>query len=579
MELKVQADRIEWAAQAATAEGHVVLLWGGERLEAERAEWTPTGLVLERGSWERSEGGLFFERAEILLPPETALLYEARLSFQGATLTSGRLELGKESWKGEDASLVPCTCHDGAPPALSFSAQKFQLFANPKEPESPKILLLHGGMVRIFRLPVLPLPWARIPLDPDQFRLHLPEVGYGSRGWSASWGAQVGIDGWKMEGGPAWRQDRGFAGDFSLEGPSQLEGLVSPTAPQLHVQGGWDQVQKNWRGSLQSSGGFAWNTPDQPWSPGGGRLAWEAGLVSDPDYTRDYATDWVARGVRWQEQRGVFEVGGNRIEAWHSDDGSPGPLLLAQSSLELSRRHTLRPAVGLALEQSPDGLRPVPQAGLELGGGRTWGPIHGAMKAAGLGQLWGLEEARGRAEAEAQVDLSVWGQSKGLRALWWPGLRLRGGVGEEEGWGLGPGLGLHLNGQNSLLIGEARLLWTDRGWSPEGWLWLDLGKFAADLDLRPEQQQVQLWWEEERLRVGVRSQRSELGWLARADGEFLFRRLRLGSDLAWDVDAQTWAGAGLGLGYDDGCSLAMIRVGVSPDRALPDVGVQVELRR
>ncbi|HNH48828.1 MAG TPA: hypothetical protein PKY30_17430, partial [Myxococcota bacterium] len=395
MELKVQADRIEWAAESAVAEGKVWLIWGEERLEAGRAAWTPTGLVLERGRWERKAESLVFERAEILLPPETVVLYQARLEIQGASLLAGRVELGKDRWEGEEGTLLPCTCTDGGPPALSFSAWEFQLRADPKEPETPRILLIQGGMVRLFRLPVLPLPAARIPLDPEHFRLHLPEVGYGSRGWSAGWSAQGGVKGWMLEGGPTWRQDRGFAGEFRLEGPEVRGSLATTAGPLLQAQGGWDQLQEKWRGSLQSRGGYSWERPETRWNPGDSRLAWELGLVSDAGYTQDYGPDWVARGVQWQEQRGLFESGGTSIQAWHSDDGSPGPLLVAQSSLELSRRYTLRPSMGLALESGEEGLRPVPQVGLELSGGRTVGPVHVAGEAAGLGQLWGLEELRG----------------------------------------------------------------------------------------------------------------------------------------------------------------------------------------
>lgn len=579
MELKVQADRIEWAAESAVAEGNVWLIWGEERLEAQRATWTPTGLVLERGHWERAAEKLSFERAEILLPPETVMLYEARLDIQGASLAAGRLELGKERWEGEDATLVPCTCTDGGPPALSFSARAFQLRARPNAPEEPTVLLLQGGMVRLFRLPVLPLPVARIPLNPQHFRLHLPELGYGSKGWSAGWSAQGGIEGWMLEGGPTWRQDRGFAAEVKLEGPKPPGDLRATAAPVVQAQGGWDQIQEKWRGSLQSRGAYTWDRPESRWSRGDSRLAWDLGLVSDPGFTQDYAPDWVARGVRWQEQRGLFESGATSIQAWHSDDGSPGPLLVAQSGLELSRRDTLRPSLGLALEAQEEGLRPVPQAGLELEGGRTRGPVHGAVQAAGLAQLWGLDELRGQAVAEAQVDLSVWGQSRRLRALWWPGLRMRGAIGEKEAWGLGPGVDLRINGPNALLIGEARLLWTEKGWSPEGSLWLDVGDFSAEMELQPAQQQVQLRWDQEWLQLGLASRRSDAGWLARAEGEWLVKRLRLGSDLAWDFYAQSWSGAGLGLGYDDGCSLAMLRVGFSPDRSLPDVGLRVELRR
>ncbi|HNC96484.1 MAG TPA: hypothetical protein PKW90_10195, partial [Myxococcota bacterium] len=118
-----------------------------------------------------------------------------------------------------------------------------------------------------------------------------------------------------------------------------------------------------------------------------------------------------------------------------------------------------------------------------------------------------------------------------------------------------------------------------KGWSPEGSLWMDIGDFSAEMELDLDQQQAQLRWEPGSLRLGLAGQRSSAGILARAEGDWLYRRLRLASELVWDFEAQHWSGAGVGLGYDDGCSLAMLRVGFSPDRNLPDVGLQVELRR
>ena len=55
--------------------------------------------------------------------------------------------------------------------------------------------------------------------------------------------------------------------------------------------------------------------------------------------------------------------------------------------------------------------------------------------------------------------------------------------------------------------------------------------------------------------------------------------LRAGASAAWDLGAGAWSGAGLRVGYDDGCVSGLLTADLSPDRALPDLGLQVRLRR
>ena len=55
--------------------------------------------------------------------------------------------------------------------------------------------------------------------------------------------------------------------------------------------------------------------------------------------------------------------------------------------------------------------------------------------------------------------------------------------------------------------------------------------------------------------------------------------LRAGLSGAWDLDAGAWSVAGVRVGYDDGCMLGMVTADLSPDRALPDLGSQLQLRR
>lgn len=306
MDLSLQADQIVWTADAATATGHVVVVSAEWRLEGEAATWQNGVLHLQNGRLIRADGVFEFEQAELQLDPESVEVHQATVQVEDATLQADVLSLRPDTWQAQDALLAPCACTDGKAALLTFSARELEV-------RDQKWVILHGGRVQVFDVAVLPVPWARIGLDPDRFRLNLPQVSYGSQGWAASVKAQKGFGDWDFSAGPAWRQDRGLRGQFAVTGPLKLQ-----------AEGGWDTPTQSLRGGVDSSGGFA----APPY-----RLGWAGEWLSDPSYAEDYGLDWVARGVAWREQRAVAALGPLQLNVWDADTTQPDLSLVAQTRL------------------------------------------------------------------------------------------------------------------------------------------------------------------------------------------------------------------------------------------------------
>jgi len=68
-------------------------------------------------------------------------------------------------------------------------------------------------------------------------------------------------------------------------------------------------------------------------------------------------------------------------------------------------------------------------------------------------------------------------------------------------------------------------------------------------------------------------------WLGWGDASLALGRFRTGAGLAWNLYAGAYSGADARLGYDDGCASAMLSARFAPDRALPDFGLALTLRK
>ncbi len=605
--VRIEAQEIRWVSGRAEASGGVVIRWGEERVEGERAIWDGDQIEVFQGRYLRPEGTLAFERAEIRLTAggETRGWLEGVAAEVGtARLAAAALQVEEGRWSGQRVVLQPCRCADGGRAAVDFSAAAVEVVAGgPDGSMEQGVAVLRGAAMRVFSLPVVPLPWARVSLDPDRFRVLFPEVGHGEPGWSASVEGRGGVEAaaiggrWTAQGGPAWREDRGLRLGLLIAGPEAA--WTGGVQPELRAEGAYDTLDTAWRGALSGSGAsLLWpgGLPEGVHRP---EVAWGGELLS-ADYAEDFSVSWVQRGVEWREVAGRFGAGGRAGGAglageaalWRPEDGSVGRVAELRLSGLAGRGASVRPSASLALV---DGA-PVGIGAVTAEAERTAGGWHGAAAAAGEGWIGARQE---RLSARAQSDLSFWGEAPGgARALWWPGVRLAGSwSADSAGWGAGPGLDVRvvkgagvLSASGALLYGAAEGV---RGWRPElrAALWMGSWQGSAEASWA-------VFGAEEGAEEGAGAiQAARLLyapgaggaglWLSRSAGTTLIGadvtihpgRLVAGGGVSRSLEAGEWAGAGLRLGYDDGCSSLLVSGNFSPDRTLPDVSAQLIIRK
>jgi hypothetical protein len=556
--VELVADRVTWVGGVAEAEGNVLLVSGDQRLAGERATLDGDRVTLEKGRYTRPDGEITFDVAEVSLRTREGRLQHVEAHVRGATITAEELRPSSSAWQAEGATLAACECPDGRPPALTFSAKHLEV-------QPGEVAILHGGMVRVYRVPLLPVPYWREPLDPRRFRLLFPEVGHGEPGWTANLYGQVGAGDWTFVGGPLWRQDRGIRGSLSAVGPGKLM-----------LEGGWDAETEAGRGAAAAQ----LATDD-----GRRRFALDATVQSDPAYAEDYGVTWVARGVGWRESRALLAASGVRARLANPDDGSAGIRAAVQVRPALSDLMSPWAEIG-AVEAGNAHARGA--AGMDARWSGTRGWLHGEADVSGQG--WGYEGGQAGAGAlgVARGEVPVWADGLGGRWSWWPGLRTRAGA--VAGTGLLPGEEQELAGDvgpavrgeavagKLLAAGEAALAFDGATWAPD-----------ATVELHGEHAQVRGEWGDGVRLVEARwaaplggsvglAKAPEL-WLAWAGANATLGRAVAGVESGYDLDARALSGVALRLGYDDGCSSLTGTASLSPDRELPDFGVAVVLRK
>jgi hypothetical protein len=610
----IEADRIEWHAGIATAEGSVTVALGDSSLVGTRATWDGVTLVVEEGEYRRRDGTLAFDRAEVTPTPGVAVLVHGRATSGGAALTAERMSIADGRWTAEGATVTPCTCTDGARPALSFSAASITVIP-------AKVVILHGAVVRVFGVPVLPVPYYRVPLDPHRFRLLFPEVGWGSNGANAQIEGRGGVGPWTFQGGPAWRQDRGARAGLVVTGPGvDARGAI-----------GWDSVAERVRGVGVTRGGEDSSV----------RAGWDVTVLSDPDYVADYAVDYVSRGVAWRDSRAVVAIGPERLDGWLPDDGTRGALLRERVAWEIGRGHAvgLTPRVGVAAVGPLDGLAPLAEVGLgaRAAGSLGWLAVAGRGDVAaratydlddatwtgtagegtvvvpdiatgaggwagGLGTLgtgatgwadgladgplarWGAGGTGVGGAAAGELTVPVWSTLGPARIQWWPGVRAETRLGwSPDTAGLAVRAGPALRASTALADGgvgfDAALLQDGAGWRPAATIDVHLARLALRAQADPAVQAGEVRWMPGPVTVAVGTTHADPLWLAWGDTGVAVGRLRTGAGLSWDLGQRAFAGADARIGYDDGCAAALITARFAPDRALPDLGLAVTLRR
>lgn len=562
-QVTVRATRLTWVGGRLEAEGDVVVDVGDQRLRAAKASGTADELEIEDGVWSRPEGELRFARARIVLRARSGVVADAHAEVGGATLDAARLEVEADGdLRGTDARLTPCRCEDGAPSALSFRARDIELL-------DADVAVIHGGSVRIFDVPVLPVPWWREPLDPRRFRMLFPELGYGTPGWNARWRAQVGVADERLRFGPAWREDRGFRAELEARGPVEADAALA-----------WDEPTAQVRGAAATSGGFA---------PGAARVAWDVTVQSDSAYAADYGPAFVDRGVGWHQSRALAAYGPVRALGWLPDDGSAGTLAALRVRPELrGDGWVVAPVAGLAVDgavpTSFAGAETVARGSLGLDGraAHTWPWLavegSGALEAGGA--LDGRSEVGVVGFAEGRAAVPFWLEAGDRRWQLYAGVR--GASPDAARWaGQLPGVGPDLRAETAVggvvLRGEVAALW-DGAWNPMLAIEAAGGGATGRAELTPERQ---VFTVRTTGRFAV-----DAGVLAVADtavawGDLTWHpgRLVLGGGVVQGLALGDTPSASARVGYDDGCSSAVLRGDWSPDRTLPDLSLAVELRK
>lgn len=656
MTLEVEAPELRWEAGAFAADGGVVVRWGDRVLAATSIRGALTidgelahlhavhGTLTDAGrlwSFEESDVEADAARFTGASVEETGActgpaLHAGSAAHPGSAtrpfLTAEALTVDAAGeWTVTDVRVDPCVC-GGPRPILSMTARSARVVPD-------RYVVLHGAAVRLFDVRVLPVPWWRMALAPEAFRLHLPEVSYGSPGWALGVQGGARLGGVEVAGGPAWRQDRGFRA--RVEGEATASSVADGG---LKGELGWDTLDQRVRGLAAGSGRV---------SGGVARLGWDLQLASDRAYAEDFGASYVARGLDWQDSRlaGTASVIG--ATAWLPDDGSFGELAGVRARLPggtlldgRAGRLTLEPRLAAGVigtgafggaDRVEDRLTAAPAVLADVGG---FGG--GALGARGVAKL-GPVQVQGRGEGgvilgaagdagepgavgwgggDLRVEVPVWSQSGPVRAQWWPGARVVA-EGAGEGWlpgdvylplttsprlgasdmhavsalpgalgaptpepfAAGPSLRTTVTGGEVLASLDTAWLLAAEGARPR----VDA---AVEAPLGPGA--IEVWGHGDAATAS-----GEVGW--RPDGDGLapsvgmahapdvwltwgamdLRRgvLRAGASAAWDLGAGAWSGAGLRVGYDDGCVSGLLTADLSPDRALPDLGLQVRLRR
>lgn len=606
-EIEVQAPKLSWASGSFVAEGGVVVSMGDEYLVAERVEGNAESLLLTRGIWVRPGSRLQFDSATVRLNSKIAVATDARLVVGESVLDAKALSVAGNDAHATDAVLTPCACDDGREPAVKFTAKYIDIV-------DAQVAVVRGGVVRIATVPILPVPYWRVPLDPNAFRLSIPEIGYGDLGLSARWLGTWGVDGYRFVGGPAWRQDRGGRIALAVDGPARLKGEV-----------GWDFTSESVRGGLATDGGYAGN-----WAPGlrlapntplRDRFAWDGSVLSDPDYAEDYGVAYVDRGVLFRESRVLGQVGALRFSGWLPDTKVEGGTFAdAAFAPRFGNAYaSVTPALGLGLVgaaapsgfaafeagSSPavvgsTGLEGQLSAGLAARASRTWGPFHAEGKADGYVLANPAEIATPRAvsTAEARAELATWGEGPLGRFTLFPGVVGRSGWMRDEAGlsvfsgGLGPSVRAQSRLGNTIATVSVVGLWDGDVLSPEAAADVVGEKLAVRATVSGDAQAAEVRGGKDVTgRLGFLHVGSE--WFTYGEVGVQLGRFVSGVGLTIDpvadpLDARVveLADARLAIdgvtgraGYDDGCSAFVLTAVLSPDRDLPDLGAQIVLRK
>ena len=323
--------------------GGTVLTIDGDVLTGERfaLDLDTAVVVVTDGVWEREgEGTLTFAEAEVALDDLTGVILQG--AFQGAereVAISGEtlVVVGPGELTGRKVSLTLCGCETGPQP-WRVTARRVRVKLDDQ-------VSFTGGWIRVFEVPVLPVPAGQLPLR-RRSGLLPPDLGYGQDGFRAKLPIYLTL---------------GRAADLTLT-PSVRTGRSARLLTE------WRYALRGGEGQLDVAGGVDWLGTDPParfggrWTHTHARGPWtsavRAQLTSDDGYLADYGDAFLSRQTPWTEVRALGSWHGG--EVW--TDGFDGV------------EDGLHEAVGLGWRQ---GARELPGGVLVDGGAwgrlRTWG--------------------------------------------------------------------------------------------------------------------------------------------------------------------------------------------------------------
>ena len=640
----LEAERIDGTVASGFAgSGEAVglrVLAGDIVVTAARARWADGQWSLEDGTWTEPGGTVQFGRAELVL----------ELGAEGETPSATpppavAAHSGKETSRAgfrsvalQEVAFTPCTCDDGRPGNLRFRAARATLEMDAAD-QSVRAVVLRDAVVELRRVPVLPVPHARVPLTEEGFRWGLPEIGHGAAGWRVAvpfrWAPPTDPGDERASVttiAPRWREARGFGLALAQEGPRG----------EVRAEGGWDTVLGRPRGVLDARGHLGDVTPMKH---GPASLAWDVDVASDDAWARDMGTGWASRTVPWRESRARLVAAGAEVDAWLPDDGSVGRLLRVAAERELraapgaSWRWTVRPGVEAGLDRrAAEGGSVAPRA---LGSLSARSDVTADLWSAELeigaqaGRWSGTDGAAAAGGTHARVALPLWvdGPAPGAAPLVLePGVEVvaraeRSGVGGSMRGSAGPALRARFVGAQVALDLDARLGWTG-GLDPSARGAVSVG--ASRLEVRSDGMgdEANLSWGGDRGGVEVGAARLVVpddvgggvaeggeppsapsivsflrepvlasatgGWVPRAAGgparlvlgvsahASVLPRLRVevgGMQVgAWENRLATTTALSAGVAYDDGCTRLGLRGSGALDGSGVDVGLEIRVR-
>ena len=515
---RLSASLIEATPERAVAEGDVDFRWSGHRFLAER-------LVVQEGVGDE----LRFEATSFLWTPCDC-------------------ELAPWSVSGEEAEGV-----------------------------LDDHVVIRRGAFRVCDVPVLPLPWLRVPLDERSPRLLLPEFRVGEMG------SVLGFPVWLPVGqkGHAvltseWWSQRWIRQRVELVGTLGTadlavakEAYTSPFRGQADVRGGHDDGQF--------------------------RVAADVGWASDTAVRSDYGVGFLARNRAFDERLVLAGAGPLRIE---SDTFDRGALQRPVSAVVSFGGIALGPS-SLSTYGRVDTIEDRERLRRQAAAGVTWD--------LGLAHDWADFEAQGVVEAAQSDDgqpytrggiggmlgLPTWMDLGAHRVVSQTGVQ--GWADTDHGtpddpfrlldhrpaWAIGPIQRSQWIGERGVpLRGSVALLWTDVGWRPQGTVNVDHrglgGAIHADTDVQAGT--VGLLSEGMDAQVGVLRDDLLLQGVLRAS-VLVAAHWRPGWSGIYDFDARRFVRHGPSVVWDPGCGCMTANLGVewAQDLSLPSVMLRLDL--